>query len=53
MSDSFLAFALNRCLFQAVQAADETGGVCYPECGDNQHGQSPLVSEAENGHLKA
>lgn len=45
----FLAFALNRCLFQAVQAADETGGVCYPECGDNQHGQSSVVSESEMG----
>lgn len=46
-SDPFLTFALNRCLSQAFQAADETGGVCYPECGDNQHGQSHVVSESE------
>lgn len=44
-----MAFAFNRRLFQTVQAADETGGVCCPECGDNQHGQSSLVSSSEIG----
>lgn len=47
--DFFVAFAFNRWLFQAVQAADETRGVCCPECGDNQHGQSSLVSASEIG----
>lgn len=41
----FVALALNRCLLQTVQAAYETGGVCCPECGVNQHAQSSLVSE--------
>lgn len=45
----YVAFAFSRWLFQTVQAADETGGVCCPECGDNQHGQSSLVSASEIG----
>ncbi len=37
-------FALNRCLLQTLKAADEMGGVCYLERGDNQHAQPSLVS---------
>lgn len=36
--------SLNRRMFQTHKTADEVGGVCYFEYGDNQHAQSSVVS---------
>lgn len=41
---SLPGFGLKRYLLQTLKAADEMGGVCYLEHGDNQHAQSSLVS---------
>lgn len=44
-------FALNRYFFQTLKEADEMGGVCYLEYGDNQHDQPSMVSVYPRCHI--